>query len=149
MSTPINNRALMRLLYTFGGFGSLVTGWILWILYGKSASIHFCTIVLFSGVRTRWGFRFKQRSHPSSDSISLYAKPTTQATSQMSNRVPYDIEYYLQLASDASLILWVFIFTLRVSELKMHGFRINIRVVQKTVDLPRRPLDATSFGSTA
>jgi hypothetical protein len=57
----------------------------------------------------------------------------------MSNKSLLDIDYYLRLAGHAYLVLWVLIFTLRVSEHKIHGLKIRIRgaVVQKTADLPR------------
>lgn len=57
----------------------------------------------------------------------------------MSNEPPHDIEYYLRLAGQAFLVLWAFVVTLRVSELKVHGLSIRIRgaVVQKTADLSR------------
>lgn len=53
----------------------------------------------------------------------------------MSNDSPHDIEYYSRLAGQASLVLWIFVITLRVSELKIHGLRIRIHgaVVQKAV----------------
>lgn len=83
--------------------------------------------------------RFNQRSHFLSDSTSFYTKYNTHATTHMSNKLSQDIEYYMRLAGHASLVLWVFIFTLRLSELKIHGLRIRIRgaVVQKTADLSR------------
>lgn len=149
MVTPINNRALVKLLYTFGGLGSLVAGWVSWVSYGRSQSFLYYTSVSSLGVvhqSLMWlSWVSFSVSHFLLDSISFYTKQNYHATAQMSNKSLLDMEF-LRLAGHASLVLWVLIFTLRVSELKIHGLKIRIRgaVVQKSADLPRWTPDITN-----